>query len=177
MAKSVLAKDRFVRTHHVGCAVIWLTSVIYQLQYVHQHPGLASSGPGTPELAAQPRWRSLLLLLLPRCSGALLLRAARRAQRSTVTNSRRRAFLRNPFDSYVGLGFAGSGSAVRGAASGAGQNERRRQMAEFDLYPCRGPILTATMRAALLLAAATVTAAAAAEATNIKPNLIFILAE
>ena len=24
MAKSVLAKDRFVRTHHVGCAVIWL---------------------------------------------------------------------------------------------------------------------------------------------------------
>ena len=33
------------------------------------------------------------------------------------------------------------------------------------------------MRAALLLAAATVTAAAAAEATNIKPNLIFILAE
>ena len=116
MAKSVLVKDRFVRTHHVGCAVIWLTSVIYQLQYVHQHPGLASS-PGTRELAAQPRWRSLLLLLLPRCSGALLLRAAKPAQRSTVANSRRGALLRNPFDRLVGMGVVGSGSALRGAAS------------------------------------------------------------
>ena len=109
----MLVKDRFVRTHHVGCAVIWLTSVIYQLQYIHQHPGLASSGPGTPELAAQPRWRSLLLLmLLPRCSGALLLRAARRAQRSTVTNSRTGPLLRNPFDIVPGLGVAGTGSAL-----------------------------------------------------------------